>query len=387
MNTIEKLQYDFSEWYENSSVYQFMNWWTTGLKSFVPDNYQEKIFPQPIEIYITQSEQDIVVWKQHNTDMKKLSTIEDSENPEDTERQWWHLIQHTINQAEGRQVSTHFLLSNEEALVRKIALPQAAKENLDEVIGFELDKYVPFNIEQVQLGYKIDREHTTDDKLLLDLAVIPKQKVLDVLQLCDDKSIFLDSIDVNLENETNAPRSLGVNLLPSDKRKAKDFTNLKINAALSLIVIALVYFVMLTSLSNKQDKIDKLTVINEQLQKQARSSKLLNKELKSAIISSKFLQNKKLEHPAMMQIFSEVSSILPDNTYLTRFKLDHNKLEITGQSANANSLIPLLNESKNWYVPQFIGAVVPDPRSGKEKFTIKAELNEPQPEEQDGNNS
>jgi len=381
MNTVEKLQNDLTEWYENSAVYQFMNWWASGLKSFVPDNYQEKLFPQPIKIFITRDEQDIVVWNQYNKELERIGSSEESEE------QWWHQVQHIINQADGKKVSTHFLLSNKDALVRKIALPQAAKENLLDVIGFELDKYVPFNKDQVQLGYKIDRTNTTDDKLLLDLAVIPKQKVMDVLKLCDEKSIFLDSIDVNLEEENSKPAALGVNLLPADKRKPKDFTNLKINVVLTVVLVALVYFVMYTSLANKQNKIDKLTVINEQLQKQARTSKLLNKELKNAIVSSKFLQNKKQEHPAIMEIFSEVTSMLPDNTYLTRFKLDHNKLEITGQSANANSLIPLLNESKNWYVPQFIGAVVPDPRTNKEKFTIKAELNEPQPEEQDGNNS
>ena len=78
---------------------------------------------------------------------------------------------------------------------------------------------------------------------------------------------------------------------------------------------------------------------------------------------------------------------MPDDTYLTHLKVNQERVEIKGESDNANSLIPKLNVSKNWYTPEFIGAVVPNPRTNKEKFTIKAMLNEPQTEEENGNKS
>jgi general secretion pathway protein L len=49
-------------------------------------------------------------------------------------------------------------------------------------------------------------------------------------------------------------------------------------------------------------------------------------------------------------------------------------MEIVGQSDNANALVPILNDSDTWYEPKIVGNVRPDPRSGKEQFTIKAEL-------------
>lgn len=391
MNTIDKLQNDLSDWYQTSSVGQFISWWTTQLKSFVPENYQEQWFSKPINVYLTQDDQEVTVWCRQGGDFEKYTgdknegKVEDAA-PDGIQEEWWHQVQHIINQADGQKVVVEYLLAKKEALVKKIALPGAAKDNLDEVIGFELDKYVPFSSDQVQLSYKIDKDKSDDSKILMDLAVIPKQKIIDVLTMCDEKSISLDGIDVNLMGDAGDPVYLGVNLLPSDKRKAKDYFNLKLNVGLMILLLGLIYFVMHTSIANKQNKIDRLTNINSVLQKEARRSKLLKKELKSVIVSSKFLQTKKSNHPALVTLLSEVTSILPNTTYVTRLKINQDTLEITGQSDNANSLVPKLDQSTNWYVPQ-IGVITSDSRTKKEKFTIKAQLKEPQQEEENDKQS
>lgn len=383
MNTIEKLQNDLSHWYSNSSIGQFFSWWTTQLKSFVPEKHHAKWFPEPVKIYLIQKNEEMQVWCKQGDDFQLYTDASDKEGKQE---EWWHQVQHVINQAEGQKVEIKYLIDNDKALLKKIALPEAAKDNLEEVIGFELDKYVPFNAEQVQLSYKIDKENSTEEKIVMDLVVMPKEKILKLVNLCDEKSISLDAIDVNLATTDVQPNDLGVNLLPAEKRKAVNFFNIKLNLGLLLLLMALIYFVMHTSIANKQNKIDKLTVINSQLQTKARQSKLLKKELKAVIISSKFLQNKKATHPALVEVLSEITSILPDSTYVTRLKVSQDSLEITGQSDNANSLIPKLNQSNQWYAPQ-IGSVTSDPRTKKEKFTIKAVFKKPQEEGENGDHS
>lgn len=380
MNTIEKLQYDLGQWYETSSIGQFLSWWKSQLKSFVPVKYQAQLFPQPTKVLLVQNDENVEVWLQADDATQK----QESKN---SEEQWWHQVQHIINQADGKKVIVQYLIPNETALVRKIGLPQGAKENLDDVISFELDKYVPFSANQVQLAYKIDKENSNDEKLLLDLAVIPKQEIQKIIKFCDEKSVTLDGIDVNTSDVNNDPRIIGVNLLPQDNRKAFDYFNLKLNVGLGVVLLVLIYFVMYTSIANKEGRIERLTEINAELQKQARTAKLLRKELKSVIVSSKFLKNKKDSLPSMGTLIADLTTRLPDSTYVTRLKVNAERLEIAGQSDNANSLVPELNKSENWYAPQIVGGVVPDPRTQKEKFTIKADLQEPQVEGADVNNS
>jgi len=79
----------------------------------------------------------------------------------------------------------------------------------------------------------------------------------------------------------------------------------------------------------------------------------------------------------------ELNQKIPQNTYLSRIIIDNERMEVVGQSENANALVPILNESDTWYEPKIVGNVRPDPRSGKEQFTIKAELQPTGTEEAD----
>ena len=82
----------------------------------------------------------------------------------------------------------------------------------------------------------------------------------------------------------------------------------------------------------------------------------------------------------------ELTQKIPLNTYLTRIMIDQERIEVVGQSDNANSLVPILNQSDMWYEPQIIGNVTVEPRTGKEKFTIKSEF-KPSASEETGNES
>jgi general secretion pathway protein L len=371
MSFIEKIQDDWNTWYEGSSLNVYLSWWKQQLKLFVPAKYQSTLFIESQTVYLFPNNEEIDVWYKENQN----HDIERFINESDEDEMWWHQVQHIINRADGRPVSIEYILPNNRALVRKVALPIAAKENLVEVIGFELDKYVPFKADQVQLSYKINNEIDNTDKIMLDLAVVPKEQISSIIKLCDEKAIALNGIDIDT-SKSNTPKKLGVNLLPRNKRKAKDYTNLKINVVLLFLLSALVYFVMHTSVVNKQNKIQILTEQNSELQKLARDSKLLKKELKEVIVSSKFLQNEKKEIVPIVTLMSDLTEKLPNHTFITRLRVTDETLEIGGHSDNANSLIPKLDESSLWFSPQFKGSVRPDSRTGKEIYTIQADLKE-----------
>ena len=201
----------------------------------------------------------------------------------------------------------------------------------------------------------------------------------------ETKGLQLSSIDVNV-GTAEAPVALGVNFLPKEIRKKKDWTKIKWNAGLLLAVLALLWFVMYSSLDNKRAKIASLDEQVSILKKDARRAKLLETELNDSIQAANFLGNLKKNTPSRMLIFKELTQKIPVNTYLTRIMIDHERLEVVGQSDNANSLVPILNQSVMWYEPQIIGNVTVDARTGKEKFTIKSEF-KPPIEEEAGNES
>lgn len=379
MNIIEKTQIEISEWYESSSVSHFLSWWKYHLKSFVPVKYHKSLFADSSSIVLVSKKGQVEIWSKDSSaePLRKTNTENDGEE------NWWHQVQNLVSHSENKNVNIDYLLPQSEVLVRKIALPVAAKDNLEEVIGFELDKYVPFNKDQVQLSYKIDTNNSNDETILVDIAVMPKSQIKEIVEDIGNKAVQLSSIDVNTSS-ADKPSKLGVNLLSREKQKPKDYSTLKINAILLALLFGLMYFVMYTATANKQDKIERLSSINAELQKQARASKLLKKELNNTIVSSQFLSKKNNSYKSPVAFLLELTSILPEDTYITRMRVTDEKIEVSGESQNANGLIPKLDKSKRWYSPNFPRAVVPNSRTNKERFTVEASLIEP---EQEGENA
>ena len=90
----------------------------------------------------------------------------------------------------------------------------------------------------------------------------------------------------------------------------------------------------------------------------------------------------------------ELTQRLPDSTYLEKLAIEDNNLLMIGLSREAPSLIQRLQGSPLWRAPALTGALMPDPSSGRDRFTLTAELGtsasaaprtpQPQPEDADG---
>jgi general secretion pathway protein L len=96
-------------------------------------------------------------------------------------------------------------------------------------------------------------------------------------------------------------------------------------------------------------------------------------------------------------VLDELTQRLPDSTYLEKLAIEDNNLLMIGLSREAPSLVQRLQGSKLWRAPSLTGALMPDPVSGRDRFTLTAELgtpastaqrapapSQPQPEDADG---
>jgi len=357
-----------NQWYRDSSIRAFVQWWTGELKQLVPENYRKNIFPEAQAVYINQGEQETpMLWRYQNQGFSPLPGDDELQNDE-----WWHQINHYIADSDV-DVSTTYLLASQHAIVRNVTLPQAAIGEIDSVLAFELDKYVPFQADEAVFAWHQGPVDDGSEKVLILLAVIKRDVLDNILQAINSKGVKLSGIDINMGDD-KTPEPLGVNLLPVELRKKKDWSKWKLYGGLVLACVLLQSLVMYNSLDNKRTKIQALNEQVELLRKDARRAKLLENQLNQTITAANFLGNLKQQIPSRVLMVHELNQKIPQNTYLSRIIIDNKRMEVVGQSENANALVPILNESDTWYEPKIVGNVRPDPRSGKEQFTIKAEL-------------
>lgn len=365
---LDNLINPINQWYRDSSIRAFVQWWTGELKQLVPEDYRKNIFPEAQTVYINQGNQETpMLWRHQNHEFTPLPTDEELQSNE-----WWHQINHYIAESDV-DISTTYLLANQHAIVRNVTLPQAAMEDIDSVLAFELDKYVPFQAHEAVFAWRQGPVDDGSEKVLILLVVIKKDILDNILEAINSKGVRLSGIDINMGDE-EAPEPLGVNLLPADLRKKKDWSKWKLYGGLVMVGLMLLTLVMYNSLENKRAKIEQLNSQVETLRKDARRAKLLENQLNQTIAAANFLGNLKQQIPSRLLMVHELNQKIPTNTYLSRIIIDNERMEVVGQSDNANALVPILNESETWYEPKIVGNVRPDPRSGKEQFTIKAEL-------------
>jgi general secretion pathway protein L len=82
------------------------------------------------------------------------------------------------------------------SVIQTTELPTAAKENLSDVIAFELDRITPFTSEEAYYDFRVLEEG--GEKLKVAVAAMRKDAVIPYIQALSDKGLPVSHIDMNL---------------------------------------------------------------------------------------------------------------------------------------------------------------------------------------------
>ncbi len=363
----------FRHWYADSPLREFLQWWGAELKNLLPEKWRERLFRKKSQLLIVGDqagpEASVTLWRGTGGDWQPLAAED-----------WAQRVQQELANDGAVDTDIVYVLPVGKALVRHIQLPAAARENLDNVLKYELDRFVPFSPDQVRFAWRLEKSpHAArqEETITVQVVVIPEVEFDKHMRLLKEKGLSVDVVDVATDTQS-PPSMVGVNLLPRERRRHKSQVRTHLNWMLTVIVLALLALGMWNSLANKQARLARLEKQSKQLLVQAREARQLQHQLEQAIVAANFIQQQKARLPAVVPILAELTRRIPDDTYLQRILLNRERLEISGLSENANKLVPVLNDSKIWYAPEVKGAVQPDPRHpGKEKFTIYLHMQPP----------
>ena len=72
-------------------------------------------------------------------------------------------------------------------------------------------------------------------------------------------------------------------------------------------------------------------------------------------------------------MLSELTQLLPDHTWLTRLEMNQQRVRLEGESAEASSLIGLLERSQYLHNVSFVSPITNNPRTQRDRFSLQAE--------------
>ena len=118
-----------------------------------------------------------------------------------------------------------------------------------------------------------------------------------------------------------------------------------------------------------------LSLLESELAKSRKTAiqlKTLKQSKEKLLEQSHFLENKRTTEMSSIELIDEVTQIIPDHTWLTRFVMKTGELQLQGESSNASSLIQILETSDYFTDVQFRSPVTQNKISNKDKFHLSA---------------
>ena len=306
------------------------------------------------------------------------------------------------------------LLPAQGALRRHVTLPGAAADRLRDVLRFEIDRQTPFSVDEVYFDAR-PLGRRGDGMIDAELVVIPRARLDAALAaLAPPLRATLAGVDLALPNAIDSPAAapgaaaqgaqppgadplaagvaaaavpaegafaplapvsaLGVNLMPSAQRRHRRDPLAVWNLALGALATAAIALGLWQILANRTAAADAYEAETKQRSAQARKVAAERKQLIDLVEGLRFLQQTRSGRPTSVEVLADLTRRLPDSTYVERVTIEDRRLMVVGLSSEASRLVERLQGSDLWRSMTLTGALQPDPRTGKDRFTLTAEL-------------
>ncbi|CAG1023407.1 hypothetical protein DOJK_02302 [Patescibacteria group bacterium] len=268
-------------------------------------------------------------------------------------------------------------LSDDYATHCELSLPSAVKENLEQVIAYELDRYTPFKTDQAYFAIK--RLPKTDTNQIRVILIITNRKLFnDLCHELKSMGIIPELADYeDIENNLYYKRET-YNLLPewlSPDNKIPRLVHNSLIASLGLLFcLSLILPVWL-----EYQTVESLTTQVRKLEKDVKEIEVMQSDFRVLQEETQKLLNEKNDLPATYVMLNHLSQLIPDDTWLNYLQYVNGQLQIQGESPKASSLIELLEKSELFNRAAFISPVTQDSVNKKERFQLNVELKKNSP--------
>jgi general secretion pathway protein L len=252
-------------------------------------------------------------------------------------------------------------------------LPEAALENLQQVVGFELDRYTPFKREQVY--YTAISLGKTGFGQIQVLLVLTPQVILDDL-LAQLNAWGVQPARIEYASIQSAyPDTEGTyNLLPERYQPNTNPLEKSVHWLLNTVLIVLLVAVMVYPVWQEQLAVDFLKAQIKSLEKDTRQVDQQQLEIDALRDETQKLISIKTQTPQLVPVLNELTHLLKNDTWLSNLQYSEKHMQITGQSPSASSLIGLLEASPYFSKVSFVSPLTQDKVTGFERFQISMEV-------------
>lgn len=347
----------------------FLHWWRRELGFLVPEKIQQLFNDKRGYVVVSPEGNQLILTYVHG---------ELSENLAKIDRNGAGIAHYkSLKESDERLAKANVILrlTARDAVQKELSLPVAAKENLHQVVAYELDRYTPFKAEQVYFAVKAIEGSQDPDQIRV-MLVLTTREVLDGL-VEDLNALEMSPVFADYEGLPNRLDQgyRSYNLLPEWLRQKSANTPRLIHAGLIASVVVLLVTALVMPVWLAYQSVGELEKKVVTIEKDAKKIKALQAEVDTVINETQKLLDEKNAKPSVLEMLNRLSTIIKDDTWLAYLQYSDGHLQIQGESPAASTLIAVLEESDIFSKARFVSPVTQNNISKLERFQITVDVN------------
>ncbi len=348
-------------------VGRFFDWWKGELLEMVPSFLKQAMHPSDsLLLLLYRNESAGLLWH-NNGHWNTLGESQAESRPEE--------IAGLLRSVEPGKHKIALRLPASAGLRRRVVLPLAAEQELQQVLMFQLDSLSPYPPNELYFSERIVERDFERGKLLVDLLMAPRQTVDQAVRQTEKWGLRPDMVDFVEDDELSLPQ---INLLPHPLSNQKPRSVLTRAIWILLLVNVLLLAGLATAhLQGKARLEEDLQTRVETARLKADTALKLREKVSKLKEQSSFLQNKKKQIVPAVTVLNELTELLPDGTWLERLVFKQAKVDLFGLSSKASTLISEIETSPIFEDVAFQAPVVQEERFSSERFQISTRVTLP----------
>ncbi len=346
---------------------QFLRWWRKELDFLIPEKIKQIINDGQGVIIINSRDNQLSISYYNSGQEEHLITLDRGDKAVN--------LQNLYERDERlAKASVILRLSGQDAIQKELSLPAAAKENLVQVISYELNRYTPFNLEQVYFSVKQLSAKDESGQIRV-MMILTTRELLDALY-DDIKVLGLTPSYVDYAGSPNEFNDLesGYNLLPDSLKNNKANIPQLVHGSLGVLTFILILLVFAMPVFFEYQSVNELSLKATALEKDAKKVKAMQSSIDAAIDETNQLIKAKSASPDLVEILNTLSALLKDDTTLSYVQYSEGHLQIQGESPAASALLATLEASDIFANARFASPVTQDRVSTLERFQITVDI-------------
>jgi general secretion pathway protein L len=251
-------------------------------------------------------------------------------------------------------------------MFRPLELPKRAAEFLEGIVRAQIDRLTPWTVGEAVYSWTPPTE-AGNDRIQLTVAATARAHVTPYVQAL--AALGATAIVVSTVPQEAAAGAAPLKVFEQQSRGALEITRIRRVLMLVLAAAAAMAVISIGVSSIAADSLD-----SEQQDLTRQISKRRAAMRQDGGNAQRMLERRKQTTAASVIILEALSKVLPDHTFVTELRVEGGKVQVTGLTRDAPSLIRLIEQSPHFERATFFAPTTQQPGEPGERFHIEARI-------------